>query len=128
MSVRLERGFTIAEVLVAIVMLTVGVMALVGSSATVTRMVGRGRHDTIAAQLAMAQVERLRQIAAAGATPCGSADWKTDSVLAGPNNAIRVRWEIVDNAGNSRRARVIVRYPVARRLKVDTVVTTIYCR
>ena len=128
MSARIERGFTIAEVLVAIVMLTVGVMALVGSSAAVTRMVGRGRNDTIAGQVATARIERLRQIAASGATPCSAALWKTDSTTQGTNGRIRERWEIVDNAGNARRVRVIIRYPVARRTKVDTVLTTILCK
>ena len=128
MSERNRRGFTIAEVLVAIVMLTVGVMALVGSSAAVTRMVGRGRNDTVAGQVATARVERLRQIAASTATACTHAQWKTDSTVQGANGRIRERWEIVDAVGNARRVRVIVRYPVARRTKVDTVLTTILCK
>jgi prepilin-type N-terminal cleavage/methylation domain-containing protein len=33
-----ERGFTIIEVMLAVVLLSIGVMALVGSSALVTRM------------------------------------------------------------------------------------------
>ena len=40
---RSARGFTLVEVLVALVLLTVGVMALLGSSAMVSRMIGRGR-------------------------------------------------------------------------------------
>ena len=35
-----ERGFTIIEVMLAVVLLTIGAMALVGSSALVTRMIG----------------------------------------------------------------------------------------
>ena len=126
MSKRNERGFTIAEVLVAVVMLTIGVMALVGSSAAVTRMVGRGRHDTVAGQLAMARVERLRQIAASTATPCTSPLWKTDSATVG---RIGERWVISAGVSpNAPTVRIIVSYPVARGIKVDTVTTSILCK
>ncbi|HEX4814946.1 MAG TPA: prepilin-type N-terminal cleavage/methylation domain-containing protein [Nonomuraea sp.] len=125
MSARERRGFTIAEVLVAVVMLTVGVMALVGSSAMVTRMVGGGRISTFAGQTASARIERLRQIAASTPTPCTSGLWKTDSALTGNINE---RWEIQDNAGNSRRVQITLRYPVARGLAYDTVNTRILCK
>jgi Tfp pilus assembly protein PilV len=125
MSKRNAGGFTIAEVLVAVVMLTVGVMALVGSSAMVTRMVGRGRQDTMAGQAATSRLELLRQIAASTATPCTSAQWKTDSAVGG---TVKERWEMIDNAGDARRVRLIVRYPVARRTAVDTIITTFLCK
>ena len=128
MNARNERGFTIAEVLVAVVMLTVGVMAMVGSSAAVTRMVGRGRNDTMVGQIATSRIERLRQIAASTATPCTSGQWTTDSTTQGTNGRIRERWEIVDNTGNARKVRVILRYPTGRRTQVDTVMTTILCK
>jgi prepilin-type N-terminal cleavage/methylation domain-containing protein len=47
-----EGGFTVIEVIVAVLVLTIGVTALVGSSALVTRQVGRGRIVTIANQRA----------------------------------------------------------------------------
>lgn len=125
MSVRSERGFTIAEVLVAVVMLTVGVMALVGSSAMVTRMVGRGRNDTMAGQAATARIEWLRQMAASGASPCSSASWASDSLT---NGNIREKWQILDASGFSRRVLLTLRYNVAGRVKVDSVRTTILCK
>lgn len=125
MSVRSERGFTIAEVLVAVVMLSVGVMALVGSSAMVTRMVGRGRNDTMAGQVATARIEWLRQMAASGASPCTSGSWKSDS---GTSGHIREKWQILDASGFSRRVLLTLRYNVAGRAKVDSVRTTILCK
>jgi len=125
MSARERQGFTIAEVLVAVVMLSVGVMALVGSSAMVTRMVGRGRVSTFAGQLATARVERLRQIATSTPAPCTSVNWKSDSAVSG---AMNEKWEILDDAGNSRRVRITLRYPVARGVAVDTVFTRILCK
>lgn len=125
MSAPNRKGFTIAEVLVAVVMLTVGVMALVGSSAAVTRMVGGGRISTFAGQTASARVERLRQIAASTAAPCTSALWKTDSVV---NGVTTEKWQILDNAGNSRRVQVTLRYPAAGGVSYDTVNTRILCK
>jgi prepilin-type N-terminal cleavage/methylation domain-containing protein len=125
MRARERQGFTIAEVLVAVVLLAVGVMALVGSSAMVTRMVGRGRVSTLAGQLATARVERLRQIATSTPAPCTSADWKNGSEVSG---MINEKWEILDNAGNSRRVLITLSYPVARGVAVDTLFTRILCK
>jgi prepilin-type N-terminal cleavage/methylation domain-containing protein len=66
-----RSGFTIIEVLVAVTILAVGVVALAGSSAAVTRMIGRGKIDTRAAQLATQQVEAMR-LAAYSTTPRGA--------------------------------------------------------
>jgi prepilin-type N-terminal cleavage/methylation domain-containing protein len=125
MTARNRSGFTIAEVLVAVVMLSVGVMALVGSSAMVTRMVGGGRISTNSGQTVTARIEWLRQIAASTATPCTSASWKSDSALTGNINE---KWRILDNAGNSRRVQITLRYPVARGVAYDTVDTRIMCK
>jgi len=37
-----SQGFTIVEVIIAIVVLTIGLLALMSSSALVTRMIARG--------------------------------------------------------------------------------------
>ena len=49
---RNAQGFTIIEVLVAVLVLTVGVTALVGSAGMVTRMIGQGKRTTQATQRA----------------------------------------------------------------------------
>ena len=51
-SERAKAGFTLVEVLIAVIVSELGVTALVGSSAMVTRMVGRGKMTTLAAQAA----------------------------------------------------------------------------
>jgi prepilin-type N-terminal cleavage/methylation domain-containing protein len=61
-------GFSLIEVLVAVTVLSVGVVALAGSAATVTRMIGRGKMGTRAAQLASQRFELLR-LAAYRTTP-----------------------------------------------------------
>jgi Tfp pilus assembly protein PilV len=127
MSARTRSGFTIVEVLIAVVMMTVGVMALVGSSAMVTRMVGGGRISTFAGQTATARIERLRQIAASTPTPCTSASWKTDSAVSA-DGKFNEKWQILDNSGNSRRVEVTLRYAATGGLSYDTVRTRILCK
>src|SRR5438552_19088767 len=55
-----ERGFTIVEVIVAIIVLTVGLLGLVATSALVTRMIARGQRSNNAATFAAQRLEILR--------------------------------------------------------------------
>lgn len=55
-----ERGFTIVEVIIAIVVLTVGLLGLVTTAALVTRMIGQGQRSAVAATFASQRMERLR--------------------------------------------------------------------
>src|SRR5207248_1632771 len=55
-----EQGFTLVEVIIAILVLTVGLLGLVTSAALVTRMIGRGQHSAVAAQYAQRRIEMLR--------------------------------------------------------------------
>ncbi|HET6345602.1 MAG TPA: prepilin-type N-terminal cleavage/methylation domain-containing protein, partial [Myxococcota bacterium] len=65
-----RAGFTLVEVLVAVVVLGIGVLALVGSSAMVTRMIGRGQMGTRAAQVASKRLDSLRIVAYATTPRC----------------------------------------------------------
>lgn len=55
-----ERGFTIVEVVIAIIVLTVGLLGLVATSALVTRMIARGQRSANAATFASKRLEQLR--------------------------------------------------------------------
>ena len=55
-----EQGFTIVEVIIAIIVLTVGLLGLVTSAALVTRMIARGQRSAVAAQYAQRRLEILR--------------------------------------------------------------------
>lgn len=66
-------GFTLIEVMIAVIVLAIGVIALLGSSAMVTRMLGQGRHATQAVEVATRRLENLRRAAYATATPCTDA-------------------------------------------------------
>jgi Tfp pilus assembly protein PilV len=64
---RVRSGLTVVEVLVALVVLTVGVIALASTAALVVRQIGTSAGLATAAYLAQARLERL-----AGALGCGS--------------------------------------------------------
>jgi type IV pilus modification protein PilV len=68
-----RRGFTIIEVVVAIMILSVGVLGLAATSSVVSRQIGGGAQQNTAANLAASRFERLRArnctaIASAAAT------------------------------------------------------------
>ena len=119
-----KYGFTVAEVLVAVVVLTVGVLALVGSSALMSRMIGRGRHATIAAMLAASRLERLRLVARSTSPPCTAPEWQGGSAV---EAGVLQSWEILDPAGVARRLQLIVRYRTPLGPATDTVVTAVLC-
>ena len=66
-SVRASRkGFTIVELVVAIVILTVGLLGLASTAAVVTRQMGGGAQQTLAASLASSRFESMRARTCAG--------------------------------------------------------------
>jgi hypothetical protein len=119
-----RRGLTIAEAVVALVVLSVGVLALAGSAALASRMVGRGRHSTLAGQLAAARIERLYQIAFSTVPPCTGAEWRSDSA---GGSGLTESWQILDPVGPERRVRIVLRSRHPTGTSSDTVVTGILC-
>lgn len=120
-----RRGVGLAEVVVALVLLTVGVLALVGSSARMARMIGRGRHATVAAMAAAGRIEWLRHLAASSAPPCGAPQWRNDSAV---RPGLTERWQILDAGGFSRRLLVVVRHRTVAGTSTDTFATALLCR
>src|SRR6478609_778697 len=104
-------GFTVIEILVAVVVIGIGLLALAGSSALVLRMLADGRRTTVAIQRAEHRLEDLRRQARGcpGLTP-GSA--------IGPSG-VNERWEITPGPG-AILLRVVVSWPTRRGLRSDT--------
>lgn len=59
-SVRDRKGFTLVELMVAIMLLSVGMLALAGSSAVVVKQMSEAGTMTIASAVARTRVENLR--------------------------------------------------------------------
>ncbi len=121
---RKEGGFTLVEVLIAVVVLGIGVIALVGSSALVTRMVGRGKSETLAAQAANQRIETLRALAYSTATKCTAGGFASGGPLT--TNGIRERW-IVSVAGKVASVSDTVTHRVARGTHKDVLTARIEC-
>jgi prepilin-type N-terminal cleavage/methylation domain-containing protein len=124
MSSQSPRGFTLIEVLVALVLLTVGVMAFVGTSALVSRMIGRGRGSTVAVQVATARLESLRRVAASTTPKCTSPRFVSDSTTTA---GVSERWVVDTAAGLLRRVSVILMYRDPRGSVRDTLRTIVLC-
>jgi prepilin-type N-terminal cleavage/methylation domain-containing protein len=117
-----RSGFTIIEVLVAVTILAVGVVALAGSSAAVTRMIGRGKTDTRAAQLATLQAESLRLTAYSTTPRC------TALANGGPvtTDHVAISWAVAVN-GTGRDVSVSASYRTARGARTQVLTTYIEC-
>lgn len=62
------RGFTLVELLVAMLVMTVGIVALASTAGVVTRMMTDGSRRTIAANVAEARFEKMRNLTCASET------------------------------------------------------------
>ena len=87
------RGFTLLEVIVALVVLEVGLLGLLATLATVTRLIGRGERASAAAAFAGERLERLR------ASACTSQIGGSEVRYRGRTPIDSIAWRFVD-AGN----------------------------
>ena len=124
-----RSAFTIAEAMVAVWVLSVGLLALVGSSALTSRMQGNGRHSTRAGQVAAARIEWLRQIAFSTVPACTGTGWRGGSADVSSStggSGISETWQVLDPAGPVRRVVIVVRSGRAGSSS-DTIVSGVLC-
>ena len=124
MRVWTRSGLTVAEVVVAVVVLSVGILALVGSAALTSRMVGWGQQSTRVGLAAAVRVERLRQVAFSTTPSCGAAEWRSDSA-SGPG--VSEAWEIRGGDGPARRVMIVLRSRRPGGVSADTILTAVLC-
>ncbi|HEX2248778.1 MAG TPA: prepilin-type N-terminal cleavage/methylation domain-containing protein [Gemmatimonadales bacterium] len=117
-------GFTLVEVMVALIVLTVGILALTGTSSLVTRMIGRGKVETQAALAASRRLELLRLAAGATNPRCLSADFASG----GPVTMGRLEesWTVAPS-GSPRRVRVTVTYLTIRGSRSAVLESAVPC-
>jgi prepilin-type N-terminal cleavage/methylation domain-containing protein len=104
-----ERGFSLIELIVAILILTVGILGLAATAGQVQRMVGWGGRMAGSAAVASARLEMLR------ATPCASlaaSGTQTQGIYT-------VSWTVA-SSGNLRTMTVTVTYPNGGSTRTDT--------
>lgn len=120
-----RAGFTIIEVMIAIIVLGVGVMALVGSSAMVTRMIGAGRSSTEAVEIANSRVEQLRRAAYSTTPPCTHTDFAAGTAA---GTGYTEKWTITTQANSIRVITDSVVYRTTRGARPFVLTTSILCR
>ncbi|MFL5402377.1 MAG: prepilin-type N-terminal cleavage/methylation domain-containing protein [Gemmatimonadales bacterium] len=119
-----SSGLTLIEVLIAVVVLGIGIVALAGGSALVTRMIGHGKVETRAAQLAARRIEALRLAANATSPRCAAPEFASGGpVIAG---GVAESW-VVPSTGRVRHVRVTVSYLTVRGARSAALETGIEC-
>jgi type IV pilus modification protein PilV len=116
--VKSEGGFTVVEVLIAVLVLTVGLLGMVTTAALTTRMIAQGQHYTEASAIANERFEILR------ARPCSEMSGGSEHV-----GRFSVSWTVTaDQSGIWRRVDLAVISPTARGTRTDGFTTIIACR
>ncbi len=117
-----EQGFTLVEVIIAIIVLTVGLLGLVTSAALVTRMIARGQRAAAAATFAAQRLERLRT------TGCTSQAGGSEVLYRGSTPVDSSTWRFVDAGNNHWRVVLRTKYLTEKdRWRTDSLETEISC-
>jgi len=119
-----QRGFTIIEIIIAIIVLTVGVLGLVTTAALVTRMIARGQRSATAAAFASRRLERMRASACVAAQRVGG----QDTLYRGSTWVAVNTWAFTDAGNQNYRLKVVTLYKTIKNsVRTDSTETTIPC-
>lgn len=125
---RATGGFTIIEVLVAICILTVGILAMMGTSVAVQRLITRGRRTTQATQLGEQILDSLRLKANENLQSCTGLVSNTTGYS---RQAVTVKWNVGALTTNGslfeRQVQVYLTYAADRKNLADTITTVFKC-
>jgi prepilin-type N-terminal cleavage/methylation domain-containing protein len=118
------RGFTIIEIIIAIVVLTVGILGLVSTAALVTRMIARGQRSGDAASFAARRLERLRPATCIAAQRVNG----SDTLYRGSTWVAINTWTFTDAGNNNFRLKIVTTAKtIKNRTRNDSTETTIPC-
>ena len=122
-----RRGFTIIEIIIAIIVLTVGILGMVTTAALVTRMIGRGQRSADASAFAARRLERLRPAACIAAQRVNGAD----TLYRGSSWVAWNSWTFSADVGTSTpsyRLKIVSTYRTSQdKVRQDSTETTIPC-
>jgi prepilin-type N-terminal cleavage/methylation domain-containing protein len=114
-----EHGISLIEILVALTILSVGLLGLVGASAMVSRMLGQGRWSTVTMGYAQQRHDLMRS-AARDSTGCASLGGGTASLPGG----LTEQWTVSPGM-RSVAVEVVLSGPLSQ---ADTLATVIQCQ
>jgi prepilin-type N-terminal cleavage/methylation domain-containing protein len=118
--VRAKRGVTLVELLVAMSLLTIGLLAIVGISASVSRGLGESRRESVAALAAQSRFETLN------GTTCTSfsiGTWVTVT-----NRGVTEKYRITDALNQTRLVEDSVSWQTRKSTRKQFFKTILTCR
>lgn len=119
-----RKGFTIIEIIIAIIVLTVGVLGMVTTAALVTRMIARGQRSAAATAFAQRRIERMR---VAACTPALRVNG-TDTLYRGSTWTSINLWTYTDLGNLNYRLKIVSTYRTTQnKVRRDSTETTITC-
>ncbi|MGE5143328.1 MAG: prepilin-type N-terminal cleavage/methylation domain-containing protein [Acidobacteriota bacterium] len=125
MKRRNEGGFTILEIMIAVVVLMVGVLGLVMTAALTTRMMGRANRAQLTANYAAKRMEMMRTAACIA----GQRNNGVDTLYRGSSMVAYNTWSYSDMGSGSYRLRVITRWETTKnQMRSDTLEQGVPCR
>lgn len=130
-TIKSNKGFTIIEIIIAIIVLTVGVLGMVTTAALVTRMIARGQRSADASAFMARRVERLRAVASGQLTgACVAPPPGADTLYRGSNWVAFNIWTVTPVVGQPQnfRIKVVSTYKTAQNMvRRDSMETTFSC-
>lgn len=115
-----RRGVTLIELIVAVTILMLGLLSIVGVSASISRSLGQARQETLAANAAQSRFEQL------AGTACTS--FSLGTVVQESNRNITERYSVTDAGNNTRLLSDTVTWVTNRGTRRVSFQTLIPCR
>jgi Tfp pilus assembly protein PilV len=123
-TIKNRQGFTIIEIIIAIIVLTVGVLGMVTTAALVTRMIARGQRSAQASAFASRRLERMRVAACVAAQRLNG----SDTLYRGSNWVSVNTWTFTDAGNLNYRLKIVSLYKTEKdKTRSDSTETTISC-
>jgi len=123
-TIKNNQGFTIIEIIIAIIVLTVGVLGMVTTAALVTRMIARGQRSASASAFASRRLERMRVAACIDAQRING----TDTLYRGSSWVSANTWTFTDAGNLNYRLKIVSEYKTEKnKTRKDSTETTISC-
>jgi prepilin-type N-terminal cleavage/methylation domain-containing protein len=119
-SSRARRGVTLIELLIAMTILSVGLMSIAGVSGSITRSLGESRNETLAATAAMARFEWI------AGTQCSSITLNSSVTTTSRN--ITEKYIVVSGGNNTLLITDSVSWKTRRGTRMAAFTTLLPCR
>ena len=123
-TIKSKQGFTIIEIIIAIIVLTVGVLGMVTTAALVTRMIARGQRSAAASAFSARRLERMRIAACVAAQRLNG----SDTLYRGSTWVSANTWTFTDLGNLNYRLKIVSVYKTEKnKTRRDSTETTISC-